>query len=145
MHVRRKQMHIRKIIHQVLLGEIPRGHRRLFAGFRDHKRQLKRLGLGETARLVSGDHPTTIHRAIRDQVIHLSGTTAQLHKGVQFNLDTPSGIRLNLISPRLHKVFGVRRRRRDEVLEPQRHLLGERARSAEQEGSDEGRFKQGHN
>ncbi len=137
-HMRRDQMHVREIVGKVRLGEVPSGHRRGFGGFGGHERQLESLGLGEAARLVAGDDPAAIDHAITDQVILRRRRAAQLHEGIDFDLEASAAFGFDLAGPGFDKVLRVRRSGRDEVLKAQSDLLSQRRRGREDKGKKGG-------
>ena len=146
-HMRGDQVDVGEIVHQVRLRIVPRGQRRRLRRLGRHERQFQRLRLREPARLVAGDDPAAIDRAVGDQVVHRRGRAAELHERVDLHLDPPARLLLDGIGPGLHEMRRVGGGRVHEMLEAERDLLrrdGGGKGQRDQGGADDnhGRFPQ---
>src|SRR3546814_7148396 len=81
---------------------------------------------------VAGQGPDDVDHAVAHLVVERRRLAAELHRGIDLDLDAPVGLGLDLARPGLDEVLVGSRGRRQEVLQAQDHLLrrGRRAREA---------------
>jgi hypothetical protein len=112
------------------LEHLPIGRRRR-AGIFHHERKLEHLGRREPARRIADHCPDDIGDPVDCLVHQLGRGPAKRHGRIPLDLDPASGCLFDIIRPDVQNKLGHIRLRRQELVQPQRDLLRQRARCRE--------------
>ena len=130
-----------ELVERVLLDVVPQ-RRAARLGVLRHERQLEHLGLEETAGLVRRHGPDDVGHAVARLVEELRRRAAELHRRINLALDPAPRLLAELVAPRREELRLDRRLRRQEMMDPQYHLLragcvsGERECRADRPGNE---------
>ena len=122
MHVDHQGMDVLEVVARVSFVELMRC---LAGGLcrGGHEGQFEDLDGREAAGGIAGQGPDDVDHPIADLIVERRGLAAQLHRGVDLDLDAPAGLRFDLARPGLDEILVGGRRGRQEMMQAQRHVL----------------------